>query len=293
MANSDYSIKGSMGAFTTVTELAAGVGHLQLLLPVRNWKRVAGDVRRFGEGVMIGKEICMITATDDISITVLRGCADTIPQPHAEGTLVWFYEDAIGTELAPSERAAGTDIGVKILPTSVGGGQLALTSSPPNGLTFNYRFARPYPPGMFKVNGMEWFQSGALIAESITTAVLTWAHRDRVQQANTLGIWHSAGDVGPEPGTTYTVRIYRGTGGTENDKVLLNTYAGITGTTWTYTYAMALADFGANGSFVGYFELMSVRDGLESWQKYLSPFSVFTSATASGWGNNFGNNFGG
>lgn len=293
MANSDYSIRGSAGVFASVVNVASPIGPLDTNIAVTNWKRVGGDVRRVGEGLMIGKEICMLTGFSDTQLTIARGCADTIPQGHAAGTPIWFYEDAVGLESTPNERAAGTTIGVKVLPMTVGGGQLALTNSPPNGLTFNQRFARPYPPGNVKMNGAPWFQNAFLSATS-TTLGITWAHRDRKLQANLL-IFHGEGNIGPEPGTTYTIKVYKSNGSASlNDWPLVRTVAGITGTTFNYTYSMALDDFGPNFFDSGYMRLTSVRDGLDSWQDYIIQFAVSTGdAEDAGWGFDWGNNWGG
>lgn len=274
-----------MGSFTSVVSLVTTMSRDTTLIYVNNWKTVGGDKRRIGEGVMIGNEICMLTGFSETQLTIARGCADTIPQPHASGTPIWFYEDAIGLETAPNERAAGTSVGVKILTTSVGGGQLALTNSPPNALTFNQRFERPYPPGQMKINGVPWYESTGWLSSDVGPIVLSWAHRDRKLQGNIL-VWHGENSIGPEPGTTYTARVYDLT-------TLVNTYSGITGTTFTYTYAMALADFGPDFFNIVTIKLCSVRDGLESWQEYSVDFAVSTGDAVAGWGYNWGNNWGG
>jgi hypothetical protein len=296
MANSDYSTKGLMGSFTTVVSLAGNIGRHEFNLPVANWKRVGGDVRRVGEGVMIGtKEICMLTGWTENTITVARGCADTIPQPHQQGTPIWFYEDAVGIETAPNERAASTTVGVKILPTTVGGGQLALTNSPPNALTFNQRYARPYPPGKVLVNGARW-ENGAFLDSINNQVVVTWAHRDRKLQANLL-VWHEENSIGPEPGTTYIVRIFKSNGSPQFPTwPVVRTVTGIVGSTFTYPYVWAQQDFGPGYFGVANMSLASVRDGLESWQHYDINFTVVTdgsSGDTSGWGYNYGNNWGG
>jgi hypothetical protein len=55
-----------------------------------------------------------------------------------------------------------------------------------------------------------------------------WAHRDRLLQADRL-IEHDAGSIGPEPGTTTTVRIYHALSNT-----LLHTTENLAGTSTAY-----------------------------------------------------------
>lgn len=284
MADTDYTIRGN-GGFASVATMSVGVGPLDTIIPISGIQTANGDSRRVGEGVMFGtKEIGRLVAVASDHLVIARGCADTIPQSHGAGTALWFYEDAIGAEDSPNDRAAGTTVGVKLLPTTVGGGQLAISASPPNALTFDYRFARPYPPGNFKINGNPWF-AYLHINAMVSEAVLTWAHRDRLLQADQL-VEHEAIDVGPEPGTTYVVRVYNAS------NVLKREAAGITGTTWTYTKAMAQADLGDEPSTPGYITLHSVRDGLTSRQRYRADFTL-TAIAGVGYGFNFSNNWGG
>lgn len=284
MADADYKTLGQ-GGFASVATMAIGVGPLDTVFPISSLKTAAGDTRTIGEGVMIGtKEIGRLLSVSADQVTIARGCADTIPQSHPAGTPLWFYEDAIGVEDPANERASGTTVGVKLLPFTVGGGQLPLSSSPPNVLTIDYRFIRPYPPGNFKINGNSWF--AYLHINGVTSeAVLTWAHRDRVLQADQL-VEHGASSVGPEPGTTYVIRVYNAS------NALRREVTGLTGTTWTYTKAMAQADLGDAPSTPGYITLHSVRDGMASRQSYRADFFL-TAITGVGFGFNFGNNWGG
>jgi hypothetical protein len=67
--------------------------------------------------------------------------------------------------------------------------------------------------------------------------------------------------IGPEPGTTYTVRVY-GEAGT-----LKHTETGLTGTSWTYPLATEIAESGLgrpNERLT--VKVEAVRDGHTSWQ---------------------------
>ncbi|WMF72328.1 hypothetical protein [Pseudomonas aeruginosa] len=55
---------------------------------------------------------------------------------------------------------------------------------------------------------------------------MSWAKRDRIGQADQL-IDTTVGNIGPEAGATATLQVYSGT-------TLKRTYAGLTGSSWTY-----------------------------------------------------------
>jgi len=193
------------------------------------------------------------------TLTVARGCIDTIPTPHSVGDTIWFQTHSPTTDFR--DYATGEDVEVKLL-TRTSSQQLDASLAPVDTVTIAARQARPYPPGNVLVNTVG-FCNPHVISGDIT---LTWAHRDRIVQGNVL-LDHSAASTGPETGVTYTVRVYDGT-------TLLRTVTGITGTTLVYDTTMAAAD-GDPG--VLWFELESVRDGLASWQHYR--FAVSRPAT--------------
>jgi hypothetical protein len=91
--------------------------------------------------------------------------------------------------------------------------------------------------------------------------VLAWAHRDRILQDDQI-IDTNEASIGPEPGTTYTLRLYD-----END-VLRRTETGLTGV--SYTWATEETDSGLTGRLNNNvrIELESVRDALTSTQMH-------------------------
>ncbi|MDR1424313.1 MAG: phage tail protein [Azoarcus sp.] len=117
---------------------------------------------------------------------------------------------------------------------------------------------------LYKTNGQVGIPGAALDAGGISFATapaalsISWSHRDRILEADQL-IDTTIGDIGPEPGTTYRLRIYNG--GT-----LIRTYSNITGTSQIYT----LADEIANGGFFVSLRVVldAVRDGLYSTQAH-------------------------
>jgi hypothetical protein len=86
---------------------------------------------------------------------------------------------------------------------------------------------------------------------------VTWAHRDRLLQADQV-ISESEASIGPEAGTTYTVTYYL-------DEDIEHTESGITGTSAT---PQLLSGIG-----VGRIEVVAIRDGLVSWQAATAEFT--------------------
>jgi hypothetical protein len=151
-----------------------------------------------------------------------------------------------------AERAPGESVFVGAIPrTSTDQGDVVLAS---NGqpLVLTGRQALPYPPGRIRLNGQT---EPAVVAGDITIA---WAHRDRTQQTAYL-VQQDAGDIGPEPGVSYTVHIR------DRNDALVHTKTGITGSSFIWDVASAAVDAGALGDRVT-LEIVAERDGLESWQ---------------------------
>lgn len=179
-----------------------------------------------GSLAMLGSELLRVDAVDVTlgTITLARGCGDSVPSVHAAGDMVWFIEQYTAGD--PREYVLAEVVDARLV-TRTGAGSLDPALAPISSVTMAERQVRPYPPGALQLNAVAYPAtiSGAL--------VLTWAHRDRLQQADQL-IDTSAASIGPEAGTTYTLRLYN-----END-VLSRTETGLTGV--TYTWATEAAD---------------------------------------------------
>jgi len=211
-----------------------------------------------GSYAIIGNEIVKVKVIDydednqTLSVTVARGGLDTVPESHSANDRIWFVGST--NYFVLNEYMATDQPGTKVLPwTSIG--VLDEGSAPiDNANAFNSRANRPYPPGNFKINGVSYPK--AFNGEP----TLTWAHRDRLQQTNEI-TEHSEGNIGPEAGTTYTLKIY------DENNNLARTETGLTGTSYIYTEANELLDCGAIQIRLR-FVLNSVRDGYDSWQSY-------------------------
>jgi hypothetical protein len=283
MANTDYTRRGT-GGITPSATLGASINRMAANLTLFAY---AGGVEpAIGMGLMINQEIMRVTSVDMPLIGVARGCADTVPAQHDFGDMAWFFTAASGTDAF--EYMGSETIGVKLLMRS-NSGAMAVENSPPNALTFNSRFARPYPPGNLKINGNSAFATVLALDVDEPAFVFSWAHRDRVTQGDQL-IGHEVGDIGPEPGTTYVLKVY------DDTDVLKRTIDNISGNTVSYSVVQAIDDLGAgtaDGTRLGYFILYSHRDGYDSFQSHRIEITANSfNVVAAGWGNNWGSAWG-
>lgn len=195
-----------------------------------------------GSAALWGDELVRVDALDPGTGAVVfgRGCGDTVPQQHEPGERVFFFDG-----WSASDRityATSESVEAKLL-TRTGSQELPESAADTLSVVLDKRAARPYPPGLFRINGQA--DPAAAFGPTLT---LTWAHRDRLLQADQL-VDQEQASIGPEPGTTYTVRwSINGVPDGEED--------GITDTT---------AEIEPSASGLLYVEVVAVRDGLESW----------------------------
>lgn len=262
------------GDFTTYARLAAGMGYYSTSATLTGITSANLDGAEVGKAVLVGGEIMRITAVDlgAGTMSVLRGCVDTLPLPHAANTAVFFpdsftYWDRI-------EYSAGDTVDVKLCSRTFSA-LLDVGLADSDSVSIIGRQGLPYPPGNLKVNdtlvyGVSAPDSGDL--------VFTWSRRNRLTQLDTL-VSHTDSDIVPESGQTVTIRIY------DNDtNTLLHAETGITGVTWTYDSTL---DVSLGGPTTIRFEVLSLRDGFDSMTFY-----SFTIHRVGGFGDDFGDDFG-
>lgn len=262
--------------FTNWLNLFADIGPLDTELEVEE-DNIAQFVQEFvaGMAVLIDDEQLEFVAFDDVTrlATVKRGVADTIPAAHEAGTTIWLIDDELGAD--GDEYQDGETVYGKAL-TRTSTDVLDQSAATEVSIEVNQRVFRPYPPGDVQVDAESIYLIGnAEHAEP----VLTWTHRDRKLQADML-VAHEDGSVGPEPGTTYNIRVY----GPDGTTLLRETDVGLVDT-WTYDATMQSADGNPVRVWI---ELESVRDELAS--HFLYRFKV---VLVAGWGYGWGENWGG
>lgn len=205
-----------------------------------------------GTAALVDDELVRIDAIDDDTgiITIARGCMDTVPVAHEAGARIWFYDGFAAAD--STEYTAGITLQAKLL-TKTSEGTLDEDLAATASLALQGRQGLPYPPGRVRINDEEW------PSEVTGDIVLTWAHRDRLNQADQI-IDTQQGSIGPESGVTYSVQLLQA-----NDEAVLVSQTGITGTTATLT-----TDY--EGDVI--LELWSEKDGMPSWQRHRTEFTV-------------------
>lgn len=221
------------GTFTPIGKLASGIDHTETTISLEDFQDLA--YAEVGGYAIIGSEYVSVILLNPTAGTAVigRGVLDTLPKRHPAGTLVYFAQGNAGADL--TEHSAGITRHYKVL-TRTSLGTLSTTAAPDLPVTFIGRAERPYPPGNLKVNGSYY---PASFAGNLN---LTWAHRDRIAQTVDLVPWTS-GNIGPEAGTTYNLRIY------DQNNDLLRTES-LAGNSYEYTSEMEEADSGGSGTGV-------------------------------------------
>lgn len=256
VGSADYTAAVDRGMWCPGGRLAKDIGPMDLSVVLV--EAVDLSLLTTGVAAVIGDEIVRIDGVDltTATLTIARGCVDTVPAPHAAGTAMFCY-DSWGAD-DQAEYIHGVTVSAKLL-TRTGGGSLSLGVAPEKSATFTSRAARPYPPAMVQINGSSVVPP--LVSNEFS---LSWHHRDRVLQADQL-VDASMGSIGPEPGTTYTARVHL-------NGVLVETVAGIAGGT--------LENYSHAGDGLMRIDVAAVRNGLQSWQAASSPTFNYRGALA-------------
>lgn len=262
--------------FTANAALVADIGPTDTIFDVSNpedFEAASGDL--IGDSILIGEERMRIEAYTAPTFTVARGVLDTWPAAHSAGDRVWLPDDDFGAD--SRLYAAGESLEAKVLPRT-SSGQLSVDDAVLLTIDLDGRPARPYPPADVTVNGVSIY--GTLV-EGTGEPAFNWVERNRVTQADHLvGFFEPT--VAAEAGTTYRIRIYD----TEISTPEIATYDGIT-PGWVYTTSDQAID-GVDDRSAVWCELVSVRDGVESWKP-----TRFRVVLHSGYGLGYGYNYGG
>lgn len=150
----------------------------------------------------IGSEIMSFSAISGNVLTgVIRGLYDTVPTKHHTGDPVYFFENYLDSDEVDYET--GESISARLL-TKSAGGVLSISSAPTSTVAMVSRAISPYPPGQVKIGG------AAYPSTVSGTFTVTWKHRNRQTQADTL-VPTTSGDVTPRVNTRYTLRFLDGT----------------------------------------------------------------------------------
>ena len=243
----DYAADGN---FTPHCTLSVAVTPVDTIFTVSGYTGISSTSEITpGTWAIIDNEIVRIDSFSGSTITVGRGCLDTVPKAHSISARLFFAEEWLAAD--QTEYATGETVYGKVLPRT-GQGLLDISSSPEDTLTMVGRFAKPYPPGNVKLSNVSY---PAMVTDDM---VITWAHRDRLQQLGTI-IDHTSGNIGPEAGTTYSIQILDA-----SDNSIMESQSGISGTSFTSNL------FFSNKNVI--LKLWSSNGGRTSFQSVEYPF---------------------
>lgn len=292
---------GGGGDYTPILVLTESVGRVDTTLHFDPDEHP--DILMYWDGgglAWLGDELINLTDLDTSSgeVTVERGMIDTVPTDHDSGSTIWYYRrNMLASD--PTMRVAGETVNYKLLATT-SEGTLDPSQADTVSYTFQDRQRRPYPPGDVQFDG-QYFPK---VVNADHDASITWAHRDRTQQLADPTDF-KAGNIGPEEGVTYHLRIYDEDGdlvvdddtltGTSFDYISEKTDLGKNESSPSGIYDLVEAGTGNTINPTGDFrrntslniKLKSKRDDLNSFQEH--DFIV----ERDGWGYNYGNYWGG
>ncbi|EIX9611406.1 TPA: phage tail protein [Klebsiella pneumoniae] len=240
-AGAQFADRGQ-GDWTPSGTLTAPVGRLDTILHVNL------DISpAVGDGLIVGDEVMRIDGVDISAgtVTVGRGCMDSLPSGHLAGDRCWAYRDALESDGV--EYLSGETAEVRLL-TRTSTETLTESAATVMALAIAGRQGRPYLPGNIRLNSVLYPDTVA----SADTWTLAFSHRDRVLQADRL-IDCTEGSIGPEPGVEYVVKLLAQDSGD---------------TVWSLTTSLASIPVpyvtGGSGAAVHTLSLQSIRDGLLS-----------------------------
>lgn len=202
-----------------------------------------------GDGILINDEFMRIDAIENKTITVGRGCLDSLPSTHKAGSNIWFYIDNIETD--DIDYLSSEKVDVRLL-TQTNAGTLDENIAQIESVVMSNRQIRPYLPGNIKMNGVLYPDS----VQKANSYQLTFSHRNRILQGDRL-IDCCAGSIGAEIGTEYVVTIYA-------EKEII----------WSLKTTKSIINLPYNSTQllvknkVHTLELKAIRDGYESLNKF-------------------------
>lgn len=246
--------------FCPVCVLDSDVERMDTVFPFRNGQDL--DNVRLGSWAQVGNEIVAVIEIGNDFIAVKRGVLDTVPQLHKIGDVILFWDDfSQGDE---TEYTEGETVDTKLTPVT-GSGELSLDSAAQVTVEMSARAFRPYPPAQFRINGQYY------PTNDLASILVTWVHRNRVQQTGGELLGFEDGGVTPEQGTRYKIELES----VETGAVVYS-HEGIDGT--SFLVPMDQIPLTLNSVIL---KLYATRDGYTSYQPQQSVINLF---------RNFGDN---
>lgn len=239
--------------YCATADLDQSIGYLENSFAVKNTS--AMDQVTAGSVVLVDEEIMVFQSYDLATkiMTVKRGALDTIPKPHAQNAVFYFYDNFASFDM--TQYVQSEIIKAKVL-TTTPSGVLDLADASELSLTMQARAIRPYPPANVKIDGVYYPEniSGANI-------VLTWVDRNRLQQTGGDVLGYFDPGVTIESGVTYQLQVYL----VDSENVETEFFNQDIGTVNTYSLDISTAPAGTQRYRV---ILKASKNGYESFQHF-------------------------
>lgn len=190
-----------VGDWTPSALLAAPIGPLTQIATVSAGKGL--NMVSDGSLAYIEDELVLIESIENGVLTIKRGCADTQARLHPANSVIWFHDTKFFAD-DEEERLSGEQVYYKLL-TVTSTDTLSPSMATPLPKTVIDRLARPYPPANVRISG-QYFPDRA-----IGNLNLQWSTRNRaLQTVPGDPVDWLTGNITPEPGVTYDVRLKNG-----------------------------------------------------------------------------------
>lgn len=244
--------QASIVDYCPAVHLDQNIGYLDSSFAVKNVSAISQA--EAGTLILCDEELMVYQSYDTETkiLTVKRAALDTVPKPHLQDAVFYFYDafSAFDSE----QHVLSEVIDAKVLTTTPSGIQ-ELGDATAISVEMDARLIRPYPPANVQING-EYFP-----AEIETDLIITWVDRNRLQQTGgeMLG-WFDAG-VTLESGATYQLILTE----LDENQIELRTQNISLGVLNMYTFATS--EMNENTRTIQII-LRSTRGGYDSYQAF-------------------------
>lgn len=271
--NGDWDTDTDEASFTEITTLSSSIDEWATQLTINAPEYM--DEITIGSAVQIDIEVMRVDAVsdDNLTITVARGCGDTIPASHLKNATVLFLDT--GYLIDSTEYGLYETVKTRII-THTFTASTDVTLAPTATITVQGRQGKPYPPANIKING-EKFTTKVTAASDM---VVTWANRNRLQSQDKL-VAHTEESQQLEDNTVTYIGVY------DSSNKAVAYYQGVD-TSWTWTKAQQIEAFASNPIAAGDTRAVTIKMGtryqptsgseINCWQEYMIPALVEGSA---------------
>jgi hypothetical protein len=245
--------QASIVDYCPVVQLDQNISYLDTSFAVKNVSSISQV--EVGTLILCDEELMVYQSYDTETkiLTVKRAALDTVPKPHLQDAVFYFYDafSAFDSE----QYVLSEVIDAKVLTTTPSGIQ-ELGDVTALSVEMDARPIRPYPPANVKIND-EYYP-----IEIEADLVVMWVDRNRLQQTGGSILGWTDGGVALESGVTYHLELY-------NMSASAEVFNSSIGTVNTYAFTgLTAADYRIR--------LYSMRDSYSSYQIFEHIFHLRT-----------------